>query len=64
MRWHGNEYTSLGVVGFQASMPDCMKPDPVPAGEKTVSQKSKKKRKKKSAASSDADWTPEVDEVS
>ena len=51
------------VVGFQASVPDCMKPDTVP-GEKKASKKAKKKAKRKSSASYDADWVPELEEVS
>jgi len=39
-----------------------MKPDPVP-GEKKATKKSKKARKK-SSASDDADWSPELKEVS
>ena len=55
--------TIVWVVGFQASVPDCMKPDTV-SGEKKASKKSKKKAKKKSSASYDADWVPELEEVS
>ena len=50
------------VAGFQVSVPDCMKPDPV-LGEKKAPKKSKKKRAKKSSASNDADWVPELEEV-
>ena len=50
------------MAGFQVSVPDCMKPDPV-QGEKKASKKSKKKKAKRSSASNDADWVPELEEV-
>ena len=56
------------LTGFQASVPDCMKPDPV-AEETAASKSSKKKKKKKkkskqkSTDSYDADWIPELEEV-
>jgi len=40
-----------------------MKPDPVP-GDKKASKKPRKKAAKKSSASNDADWVPELEEVS
>jgi len=50
-------------TGFQAAVPDCMKPDPVP-GDKKASKKPRKKAAKKLSASNDADWVPELEEVS
>lgn len=43
-------------------MPDCMKPDPVPGSKKAPKQS--RKKGKKSSANADADWTPELEEVS
>jgi len=50
-------------VGFQASVPDCMKPDPV-AGATKAPKQPRKKTAKKSSANRDADWVPELEEVS
>ena len=50
------------MVGFHTSVPDCMKPDPVASEKKALKQL--RKKKKKSAASTDADWVPELEEVS
>ena len=41
-------------------MPDCMKPD----GQAKATKQLTKKARKKSSASNDADWVPELEEVS
>lgn len=50
------------TLGFQASKPDCMKPDPVPGATKSK-KKPKKRKSKKSSANCDPDWLPDVEQV-
>ena len=52
------------MVGLQPSdVPDCMKPEQVP-GQKKAAKQLTKKAAKRSSASNDADWVPELEEVS